>query len=100
MIILFILFIELNFHYLNGQFIFEKCFEYYYNKQKISTNNGQKPYYICNDMTNHSYYNQKYLSPKIFIIILDDGITKGKNFNISFKLNINEYLIEKMKYMN
>ena len=79
----------------NKKITLDKCFEFYYNKEKSIINDNSKN--ICKKCSKSvfSCYKQIYLSPKILVIIIDDVTKKGNLFKLKNEIDINDYLIEK-----
>ena len=79
----------------NKKITLDKCFEFYYNKEKSIINDNSKN--ICKKCSKSvfSCYKQIYLSPKILVIIIDDVTKKGHLFDLKNEIDINDYLIEK-----
>ena len=72
-----------------------ECLEKKYSKGKSIIKNFTKKCANCNEMSDLFYSNQIFLGPKTLVIILDDVTKKMNYINLSLKLDINEFLIEK-----
>ena len=72
-----------------------ECLEKKYSKGKSIIKNFTKKCANCNEMSDLFYSNQIFLGPKTLVIILDDVTKKMNYLNLSLKLDINEFLIEK-----
>ena len=79
----------------NGKITLNKFFEKNFSKDKSILNNIIKLCKNCNILTDFSFSNQMFLSPKLLVVILDDAKEKSDLFKLIFNLDINEYLIQK-----